>query len=121
MIIQQPQAIYLMDKAYVDFEALFRINQAEAFFVTRAKTSQRYEVIEQNFDIDQDKGLRADKTIMLVVLSTRFMLGVWRITSAWGNGKRMRKAIDHRTWISKLLPPDIMSLSHQYRRMSQSS
>ncbi|GHT43650.1 hypothetical protein AGMMS49965_17840 [Bacteroidia bacterium] len=28
-------AIYLMDKAYVDFEALYRINQADAFFVTR--------------------------------------------------------------------------------------
>jgi hypothetical protein len=71
MFIPQPQAIYLMDKAYVDFEALFRINQAEAFFVTRAKTSQRYEVIEQNFNIDQDKGLRADKTIMLVVTKSK--------------------------------------------------
>ncbi|MDD4199681.1 MAG: IS4 family transposase [Paludibacter sp.] len=71
MIIPQPQAIYLMDKAYVDFEALFRINQAEAFFVTRAKTSQRYAVIEQNFNIDQDKGLRADKTIMLVVTKSK--------------------------------------------------
>jgi hypothetical protein len=30
-------AIYLMDKAYVDLEALFRINNAGAFFVTRAK------------------------------------------------------------------------------------
>ena len=71
MIIPQPEAIYLMDKAYVDFEALFRINQAEAFFVTRAKTSQRYAVIEQNFNIDQDKGLRADKTIMLVVTKSK--------------------------------------------------
>ncbi len=42
MIIPQPEAIYLMDKAYVDFEALFRINQAEAFFVTRAKSSQSH-------------------------------------------------------------------------------
>jgi hypothetical protein len=31
------KAIYLMDKAYVDFETLYRINNAGAFFVTRAK------------------------------------------------------------------------------------
>lgn len=67
IILPQPESIYLMDKAYVDFEALFRIDQAEAFFVTRAKSSLRYEVIEQNFNIDQDTGLRTDKTIMLVV------------------------------------------------------
>lgn len=60
-----------MDKACVDFEALFRINQAEAFFVTRAKTSQRHEVIEQNFNIDQDKWLRAEMTIMPAVTKSK--------------------------------------------------
>ena len=57
--------IYLMDRAYVDFEALFRINQQDAFFVTRAKSTIRYRVVEQNFNIDQTTGLRSDKTIML--------------------------------------------------------
>jgi hypothetical protein len=51
VILPQPGAIYLMDKAYVDFEALYRINQIEAFFVTRAKSSFKYEVVEQNFNI----------------------------------------------------------------------
>jgi hypothetical protein len=60
-----PGAIYLMDKAYVDFKALFRINQQDAFFVTRAKSTLRYETFEENFNIDQTTGLRADKTIML--------------------------------------------------------
>ena len=36
-ILFYANAIYLMDKAYVDFEALYRINNAGAFFVTRAK------------------------------------------------------------------------------------
>jgi hypothetical protein len=49
-------SIYLMDKAYVDFEALFRINNAGAFFVTRAKYTMRYEVVEQNFNIDDTLG-----------------------------------------------------------------
>jgi hypothetical protein len=64
-------AIYLMDKAYVDFEALFRINNAVAFFVTRAKESMRYEVIEQNFNIDETFGLRTDKTVVLTILKSK--------------------------------------------------
>lgn len=60
-------AIYLMDKAYVDFEALYRINNASAFFVTRAKDTMRYSVIEQNFNIDETTGLRADKIVELII------------------------------------------------------
>lgn len=55
-------AIYLMDKAYVDFEALFRINNAGAFFATRAKDTMRYEVMDQNYNIDETTGLLTDKT-----------------------------------------------------------
>jgi hypothetical protein len=64
-------AIYLMDKAYVDFEALFRIHNAGAFFVSRAKDTMRYEVVEQNFNIDEATGLRADKTVRLVVAKSK--------------------------------------------------
>jgi hypothetical protein len=64
-------AIYLMDKAYVDFEALFRINNAGAFFVTRAKDTMRYEVVEQNFNIDETTGLRTDKTVRLTVAKSK--------------------------------------------------
>jgi hypothetical protein len=64
-------AIYLMDKAYVDYEALFRINNAGAFFVTRAKDTMRYEVIEQNFNIDETTGLRTDKTVCLTIYKSK--------------------------------------------------
>jgi len=60
-------AIYLKDKAYIDFEALFRINSAGEFFVTRTKSTLRYSIVEQSFDIDQTTGLRTDKTIELTV------------------------------------------------------
>lgn len=60
-------AIYLMDKAYVDFQALYRINNAGAFFLTRAKDTMRYKVVEQNFNIDETTGLRADKIIELTI------------------------------------------------------
>ncbi len=65
VIVPIPGAIYLMDKAYVDFLALFNINKAEAYFVTRAKVSLDYSVVEQNYNIDESTGLRSDKTITL--------------------------------------------------------
>jgi hypothetical protein len=64
-------AIYLMDRAYVDFEALFRINNAGASFVTRAKDTMRCEVVEQNFNIDETAGLRTDKTVRLTVAKSK--------------------------------------------------
>ena len=66
-----PDTIYLMDRAYVDFEALFRIEGHEAFFVTRAKTGLKYEAVGQKFNIDPTVGLRADKTIRLTGYKTR--------------------------------------------------
>ena len=58
-------AIYTMDKAYVDFEALFRINEHNAYWITRAKNNMKYEVIDTNYNIDESTGLRGDDTIRL--------------------------------------------------------
>lgn len=60
-----PDAIYLMDKAYIDLLALYNIHKAGAFFVTRAKVSMAYDVVERNFNIDLSTGLRTDRTIQL--------------------------------------------------------
>ncbi|HCM21463.1 MAG TPA: transposase, partial [Porphyromonadaceae bacterium] len=57
--------------AYIDFEALYRMNQRDAFFVTRAISSQKYQVVEQNPDIDPTAGLRTDRTIVLTVPKSR--------------------------------------------------
>ncbi len=70
-IIPEPDAIYIMDKAYVDFKALYRINTHNSYFVTRAKSSLKYTIIEQNFNIDEKTGLRADKTIELTVAKSK--------------------------------------------------
>jgi hypothetical protein len=64
-------AIYLMDKEYVDFAALYRYHLAGAFFVTRAKETMRYSVVEQNFNIDETTGLRSDKTVVLTVAKSK--------------------------------------------------
>lgn len=58
-------AIYVMDKAYVDFAALFNIESHDAYWITRAKNNMRYEVMDTNYNIDESTGLRGDYTIRL--------------------------------------------------------
>jgi hypothetical protein len=65
VILPVPNSIYIMDKAYLDFVALYRIHKSGAFFVTRPRTTFSYNTIKQNFDIDTTTGLRTDKTIVL--------------------------------------------------------
>ena len=60
-----PRAIYTMDKAYVDFEALARFDAEEAFFVTRAKSNMRYEIVSSNFNFDPSTGITGDHIIRL--------------------------------------------------------
>lgn len=60
-----PFAIYVMDKAYVDFKALHRIHTNNAYFITRAKKNMKYEVVETNYNIYEATGLRGDFIINL--------------------------------------------------------
>lgn len=64
-LIAMPESIYIMDKAYIDFAALQGINASGAYFITRAKSTMDFSVIESNFNIDPLSGLLADQTIML--------------------------------------------------------
>ena len=64
-IISVPNAIYLMDKAYIDLAALYKLNSSGSFLITRAKKNMKYDVIEQNFNIDETTGLLFDKEICL--------------------------------------------------------
>ena len=38
----EPGAIYILDRGYIDFKRLYRITQASAFFVTRAKKNTQF-------------------------------------------------------------------------------
>src|ERR1700723_111895 len=42
LIIPEAGAIYVMDRGYVDFQRLYVIHQAGAFFVTRTKVNMKY-------------------------------------------------------------------------------
>lgn len=63
-LVFEPLAFYLMDKAYLDFERLFRINSASAFFVTRAKTNLACRRLYST-KVDKQSGIRCDQTIKL--------------------------------------------------------
>ena len=58
-------AIYTMDKAYVDFEALYRMQLNETYFVTRAKDTMNYEVVDTNYNINNMVGIVGDQVIHL--------------------------------------------------------
>ena len=60
-----PNAIYTMDKAYIDFEALARIDAENAYFVTRAKDNMKYEIVSSHYNIDTSTGLLEDHRIRL--------------------------------------------------------
>jgi hypothetical protein len=60
-----PDAVYIMDKEYIDFKALFEIHKLGAFFISRSKSSMDYSILETNYNIDESTGLRSDKIIEL--------------------------------------------------------
>ena len=62
----EPSAFYIMDKAFVDFERLSRINLTGAFFVIRAKTNTQMKRI-YSADVDKQTGLRCDQTVRLTI------------------------------------------------------
>lgn len=60
----EPGAIYLMDRAYVDFARLYRLDQAKAFFVTRTKSNFNFHRVYSS-KIDKSTGVQCDQTIAL--------------------------------------------------------
>jgi len=63
-LLLEPGAFYLLDRGYLDFARLYRLTQAGAFFVTRAKVNTQF-YRRQSRPIDPCTGIRSDQTIML--------------------------------------------------------
>lgn len=63
-------AIYTMDKAYVDFEALYRWHRNDVYFVTRPKNTMKYETVEVNHNINELVGIVGDEIICLTGYKT---------------------------------------------------
>ena len=55
-------AMYIMDRAYVDFARLYRIHQAQACYVTRAKSNFVFKRLYSH-PVDKSTGVQADQMI----------------------------------------------------------
>lgn len=69
-LVLEAGAFYVMDRGYLDFERLARIDDAKAFFVTRAKsntkTRRRY-----SRPVDRTTGLICDQTVVMTGFYTQ--------------------------------------------------
>jgi hypothetical protein len=57
-------AIYVMDRGYMDFARLHRIEESSAFFVTRAKRNFQFQRLYSR-PVDKSTGLQCDQTVTL--------------------------------------------------------
>jgi hypothetical protein len=62
-LIPEPGAIYIMDRAYLDFQRLYQMHQSLAIFVTRSKTSTGLRRIYSH-KVDKSTGVRYDQTVV---------------------------------------------------------
>jgi len=68
-MIVEAGSFYVMDRGYVDFDRLYTLHQALAFFVIRAKSNLQYRRVYSR-PVDKSTGLRCDQTILLTGLNT---------------------------------------------------
>jgi len=66
VLLPEPGAFYVMDRGYVDFERLYALHQAGAFFVTRAKSNFKCKRIN-SAPVDRTTGLICDQQVALTV------------------------------------------------------
>ena len=63
-MIFQAGAYYIMDRGYLDFERLYRLHQARAFFVIRAKKNTKL-ARRYSHEVDKTTGIQCDQTVVL--------------------------------------------------------
>jgi len=63
-VMPEPGAFYVLDRGYLDFGRLFRIDAARAFFVIRAKRNLSFHRVYSH-RVDHATGVRCDQTITL--------------------------------------------------------
>ena len=71
-IIFETGAFYIMDKGYYDFERLYLIDQAKAFFVIRAKRNIKFKRLYSH-TVNKTTGLKCDQTIKLTGAKTSLL------------------------------------------------
>jgi len=70
VLIPEPGSFYVMDRAYLDFERLYRIKENLGYFIIRAKKNMKFKRIESR-KVDKTTGLLCDQIIRLSGFNTR--------------------------------------------------
>jgi hypothetical protein len=63
-LIFEPGAFYIIDRGYLDFDRLYAIHQALAFFITRAKSNFRFRRLYSR-PVDKFTGVQSDQIVIL--------------------------------------------------------
>jgi hypothetical protein len=68
-ILPEAGAFYVMDRAYVDFERLYRFTLSSAFFVVRTKSNV---LLQRRYSqaVDKTTGVRSDHTVILTAIDS---------------------------------------------------
>lgn len=64
LITVMADSFYILDRGYLDYARLFRINQSDAYFVTRTKKNMDFTRLYSN-KIDKGTGLKCDQIVKL--------------------------------------------------------
>ena len=101
MLLPEPDAFYVMDRGYLDFERLYRLDQAGSFFVTRTKSNFRFKRVYSH-PVDRSTGLLCDQEIELIVFYSQqgYPARLRRIRYRDAEGRRLVFLTNHMT-----LPP----------------
>ena len=70
VLVLEAGAIYVMDRGYLDFARLYLLHQAQAFFVTRAKSNTRLRRV-YSAAVDRSTGIICDQTVALTGTTSR--------------------------------------------------
>ncbi len=70
VLVLEAGAIYVMDRGYLDFARLYALHQAQASFVTRAKSNTRLRRV-YSAAVDRRAGVICDQTVVLTGVTSR--------------------------------------------------
>ena len=109
MLIAEPGAFYVMDRAYLDFARLYRLHQCQSFFVTRARSNFKFQRIYSR-PVDRSTGLICDQDVQLIVFYSQqgYPERLRRIRYRDDEGRRLVFLTNHMT----LAPLTICELYH---------
>ncbi len=62
VLITEPGSYYIMDRAYIDYKRLYRLNKELGYFIIRAKKNLKFKRLYSH-KIDKSRGLKCDQTV----------------------------------------------------------